>query len=216
MKKVSRAALYFLGGILAVLAVLLLAVNLYVQSQRTQARIEEELGRRLGTELRIQRISVTPWWGLKLRGITIPQADASVPRDFLKADTFRLRIRFLSLFARELVIKEVSLINPTVVWAQNSDGKWRIPAALTPAEEMRASDAPAGGASAPAPARADAPREASAFRPIDGSADAPAPFTPEVRRVTLAKGKFHFLDSKGRPLGTFEGLGFCSNFWTST
>ena len=30
------------------------------------------------------------------------------------------------------MIKEISLINPEVVWAQNADGKWRVPS--TPQE----------------------------------------------------------------------------------
>src|ERR1044071_5280780 len=100
---------------------------MYVQSRGTQARIQQELSQRLGTTLRIQRISVTPWWGLKLTGITIPQTQPGVSPDFLTAKTFRLRIRFSSLFGGHLVIKDISLVNPEVVWAQNADGKWRMP-----------------------------------------------------------------------------------------
>ena len=48
-------------------------------------------------------------------------------RDFLEAKTFRLRIRFASLFSKQLLIKEISLIDPTVIWAQNGDGEWRVP-----------------------------------------------------------------------------------------
>src|SRR4051812_50078768 len=102
---------------------------MYVQSRGTQARIQHELSQRLGTTIQIQRISVTPWAGLKLTGITIPQSQAGVTPAFLSAKTFRLRIRLASLFAQQLVIKEVSLINPEVIWAQNSDGKWRVPLA---------------------------------------------------------------------------------------
>src|SRR5439155_4553641 len=43
------------------------------------------------------------------------------------ARTFRLRVRFLSLFSRRLVIKEVSLVNPNVIWPQDTAGKWRLP-----------------------------------------------------------------------------------------
>ena len=214
VRKASRAVLYLVGGILLSLAALLLAVNLYVQSRGTQARIEDELSRRLGTQLRIDRISVTPWWGLKLRGITIPQADATIAKDFLKADTFRLRIRFLSLFARELVIKEVSLINPTVFWAQNEAGKWRIPASLppTPNETQTSS-------SAPAPPSEPLPVETERAAPAasdPASAETQSPFTPEVRRVNLANGNFHFLDAKGRRVASFEGFGFRSSLRNST
>src|SRR5881394_888831 len=123
----SRFILIGLGVIVGVALLILLGVNMYVQSRGTQARIQQELSQRLGMTLRIQRISVTPWWGLKLTGITIPQSQPGVSADFLTAKTFRLRIRFSSLFGGHLIIKEVSLVNPEVFWAQNADGKWRVP-----------------------------------------------------------------------------------------
>src|SRR5256885_5382235 len=125
----TRALLIFVTVILGIAFVILIGVNMYVQSEGTQARIQQELGQRLGTTLRVRRISVTPWAGLKLSGITIPQSQPGVFADFLTAQTFRLRIKFGSLFSQRLVIKEVSLIKPEVVWAQNKDGKWRIPSA---------------------------------------------------------------------------------------
>jgi len=69
----SRVLLIVLGILMGVALLILIGVNLYVQSRGTQARIQQELSQRLGAPLRIQRISVTPWWGLKLTGITIPQ-----------------------------------------------------------------------------------------------------------------------------------------------
>src|SRR5215212_3911326 len=128
----SRVLLIVLGVVVGVALLILIGVNLYVQSRGTQARIQQELSQRLGTTLRIQRISVTPWWGLKLTGITIPQTQPGVSSDFLTAKTFRLRIRFSSLFGGQLVIKDISLINPEIVWAQNADGKWRFPSLPSP------------------------------------------------------------------------------------
>src|SRR6266480_7930915 len=101
----SRVLVIVLAGILGVAVLILIGVNMYVQSEGTQARIQQELSQRLGTTLRIRRISVTPWAGLKLTGITIPQSQAGVTPDFLTAKTFRLRIRFSSLFAQRLVIQ---------------------------------------------------------------------------------------------------------------
>src|SRR5215468_12739543 len=116
-----------LGALIALAAGLLLGVNMYVQSQGAQAKIQQELSRTLGVPLKIRSMSVTPWSGLELSGITIPQTISVGPKDFLEARTFRLPIRFLSLFSRRLVIKEVSLVGPRVVWPQNTQGKWRLP-----------------------------------------------------------------------------------------
>ncbi|HEX3228928.1 MAG TPA: hypothetical protein VHQ95_08180, partial [Pyrinomonadaceae bacterium] len=124
-----RIALIAFGGVFALLAAALIGVNLYVQSQGTQAKIQRDLSKQLGTALEIRSMSVTPWGGLELSGITIPQAPPVGPSPFLEARTFQLRVRFLSLFSRRLVIKDVSLVNPNVVWAQNAEGKWRLPGA---------------------------------------------------------------------------------------
>src|SRR5881392_4211515 len=89
-----------LGAVIALGAILLTGVNLYVQSQGTHAKIQQELSRRLGTTLGIRSMSVTPWGGLELSGITIGQTSPGGPKHFLEAKTFRLRVRFLSLFFR--------------------------------------------------------------------------------------------------------------------
>jgi uncharacterized protein involved in outer membrane biogenesis len=127
VKRFIRIALLAAGAIVALCAIALIGLNLYVQSQGTQARIQQELSQRLGTELHINAVSVTPWGGLTLNGITIPQAWPGNSGDFLTAKSFHLHVSFVSLFSRRLLITKVSLLEPTVVWPQNADGKWRLP-----------------------------------------------------------------------------------------
>ena len=217
----SRIVLVALGVIVGVALLILLGVNMYVQSRGTQARIQQELSQRLGTTLRIRRISVTPWWGLKLTGITIPQSQPGVAPDFLTAKTFRLRIRFSSLFGGHLVIKEISLVNPEVVWAQNADGKWRIPsmpveATPAPPPKTVAVETPAV---APPPAEQNAVvlnAPANSPQPVIAQTENKASFTPEVQGVTVIRARFRFLDEKLKSVATFEDVDFRSNFRTST
>ncbi len=210
MKKLSRVLLIVLAVVLGAAILILIGVNMYVQSQGTQARIQQELSQRLGTTLRIRRISVTPWAGLKLSGITIPQSQSGIPSDFLTARAFRLRIRLGSLFSRRLVIKEISLVYPEIVWAQNADGKWRLPSG--PAEPL--------GASVPEPmdekeqaSVALAVSEPEPPRPVE--VEEPGPFTPEVQRVNLVHGRFQFLDQKLEGVATFDDVQFRSGFRTA-
>jgi hypothetical protein len=214
VQKVGRIALIVAGVIGTLAAVALLAVNLYVQSQTTQARIQEELSERLGTTLRVQRISVTPWWGLKLTGITMPQEDGT--GEFLHAQTFRLRVAIASLFSERLVIKEVSLIKPSVIWAQNADGKWRLPTTRSVDGEDTASRSPDDGAlarpAAPPPQIVERNAATTSAAEVTESDDGGGRFTPEVRRVKLVDGSFRFLDVKRKPVATFEGVRFQSDF----
>lgn len=226
MKKFSRVLLIVLGVILALAIILLLAVNLYVQSQATQARIQQELSQRLGTTLHIRRISVTPWAGLKLSGITIPQAIPGLSGDFLEAKTFRLRIRFISLFSQRLVIKEVSLINPNVVWRQNADGKWRVPETIPPESKSSVAVQPSGPVASPPPKSiaAEASPMVSAVTPGQPNPETEpeaevantGAFVPEIRRVNLANGAFHFLDENGKVVATFLGVNFRSSLRNGT
>ncbi|MEY2488560.1 MAG: hypothetical protein QOC70_502 [Verrucomicrobiota bacterium] len=213
--------LIVLAVILGLAFLILIGVNMYVQSEGTQARIQQELSQRLGTTLHIRRISVTPWAGLKLSGITIPQSQPGVFADFLTAKTFRLRIKFGSLFAQRLVIKEISLINPEVVWAQNADGKWRLPS-LPPQPVMKAPEKIEQAAAPTIPARPDVvpavdPKEQTlAAAPESVEPEAATAFTPEIQRVNLVHGRFRFLDEKLKSVATFDDVQFRSGFRTAT
>ena len=219
MRKLRRITLIAFAAVIALAGALLLGVNLYVQSQGTQAKIQQELSRRLGTTLEIRSMSVTPWDGLQLSGIIIPQTSPAGPRHFLEAKTFRLRVRFLSLFSRRLVIKEVSLIKPRVVWPQDAEGKWKLPKS----QEMQSS----GVSRKPPLSVSQSRRESELVQPAVSPMDI-APSTnlsppaqpsvdnrpprqavaPEVRRVSITDGSFSFLDQAGGLLASFTGVNF--------
>jgi AsmA-like protein len=226
VQKLRRLAVIALGALIGLGAVVLLGVNLYVQSQGAQGKIQQELSRSLGVPLKIRSMSVTPWGGLELSGITIPQTMPIGSKDFLKARTFRLRVRFLSLFSRRLVIKEVSLVGPKVVWLQNAEGKWRLPntpaarsgtvstnqPSATPQVEagtefVQTNPAPAvttNPATVPSSAKATVKDEPRRPEPKLGVA-------PEVRRVSVKDGNFTFLDQNGRLVASFAGVDFRTN-----
>jgi type II secretion system protein N len=216
VQKFTRIVLIVLGAVFVFASVVLLAVNLYVQSQGTQTRIQQELSQRLGTPLSLRQISVTPWGGLKLSGITVPALTARASENFLEAKTFRLRVRLSSLFSRRLVIKEVSLVDPHVIWPQNSDGKWRLPG-LAEAENRPAEmaeglpDKPSAEVTPAEPAEVAGPDHEGTSERMETSR-----FVPEIRRLKVTGGNFRFLDASGKSIGAFEGLELRSNVRNAT
>jgi len=221
VRKLRLIALVAFGVLIALGAILLIGVNLYVQSQGTQAKIQQELSQRLGTPLQIREMSVTPWGGLELSGITIAQSRAvnPTPFPFLSARTFRLRVRPLSLFSRRLVIKEVSLVDPNVVWPQDSEGKWRLPSSRK--EQAHVSQSVGGGArpeladsaaSAPetglAPADLSAPQRVTEDKLQERPRTPSGVLAPEVESVNVKNGNFTFLDHTGVLLASFTGVDF--------
>jgi type II secretion system protein N len=213
VRKFIRPLLVVLGALLCLAVVGLIGLNMYVQSQGTQARIQQELSQRLGLTLHIARTSVTPWGGVQLSGITIPQLAGS--GDFLEAKSFRLRPRLLPLLARRLVIKDVSLIDPIVVWKQSSEGKWRLPpartsdAAIVSEEEHVESQAlPSAAASSPS----GPPPVAAAVAP----AKTHDVLIPQVRSVNIIDGNFRFLDRSGNLVAAFEEVNLHSSLRSAT
>jgi type II secretion system protein N len=219
-------ALFLCLVAVALAAIALIGVNLYVQSQGTQAAIQQELSQRLGTPLQFRSISVTPWGGLSLSGITIPQISPASANEFLNAKSFHLHVRLLPLFSRRLVITKVSLLSPSVVWPQNADGKWRLPGGRgekgppSMAEEVPSTTEPPAesvmpnltGSSPPptGPATSSATTTTTTQakpKPEKTNAD----FVPEVRRVNVTSGNFRFLDRSGNLVATFEEVDFRSS-----
>lgn len=216
MGKLRQLILIAVGSLVALFAVVLASVNLYVQSRATQEKIQHELSQRLGAPLYIHGISVTPWGGLRLSGITMPQTAGSTAADFLTAQTFQLRIRFLSLFRKELVIKQVSLINPKVVWMQDASGKWRLPEARPPEEPGRArarhgESAPPREANSRASSSPSPGAEPQKQTPLaESTPEKPPSMVPQIERVNMKRGNFTFLDRAGRLVGDFTGVDFRS------
>jgi hypothetical protein len=220
VKRLRRVSLIALGTLIGLGAILLTGVNLYVQSQGTHAKIQQELSRRLGSTLGIRSMSVTPWGGLELSGITTAQTSPLSPKHFLEAKTFRLRVRFLSLFSRRLVIKDVALINPNVVWPQDVEGKWKLPrsrgtkkVAPTVSQSGVESESAQTSQTRTAPIIAITP--ANLPSPVQATVNDQPPkqeprlaMPPEVRRVSIKNGNFTFLDHAGRLLASFNGVNF--------
>ena len=216
MRKLIRPLLIVLGALLCLAVVGLIGLNMYVQSQGTQARIQQELSQRLGLTLRIARTSVTPWGGVQLSGITIPQLAAG-SGDFLEAKSFRLRPRLLPLLAKRLVIKDVSLIDPIVVWKQSGEGKWRLPPAHANDNAILSEEEERVESEAPSPEAASSPPEAP---PAAAAAVAPPKthdvLIPQVRSVNIVDGNFRFLDRSENLVAAFEEVNLHSSLRSAT
>lgn len=178
VRPLAKGFLIGLGAVVALGGVGMLAINLYVQSSSTQARIEHEMSVALGTPVQMMRTTVTPWSGLKISGLTVPQPNGN--GNFLEASSFAMSFQFLPLFRRQLVVDDVSLNQPKVTWLQNAAGKWRLPS------EAREPAAP--GEKLP-------PREIEPIQPAEPSAKTPR-FTVNVKHLRIRDGSFQFFDAK--------------------
>ncbi len=211
--------------------VLLLAANLYVQSQAVQQRIRHALSAALRMPVSVKKTTVTPWEGLRIDGITAhpeaagppPIKTETTPVDYLLASSFRVRFALWPLLARkQLIIDEVLLDRPTVAWAQDEEGRWQLPVERGVTRKKpgtRGHPKPVPAPSAPA-----APDEIPLASPQDTVAvqpplPTPAPTVSErpetpagqpvvalhsVEKIRLRHGDLSFLNNKRHQVGHFE------------
>lgn len=209
-----RRSITALIAVIALLGVILLGANLYVQTPKSQQQIRRQLTSAFGMPVEMVRAVFTPWGGLRVDGV---RAAGSSGQPVINADIVRVRISLWSLLRARFVVKTVSLEKPTVTLTQNSEGRWMAPlrtvAAATPIEIASPPPAeappPTTGAPPPgAPARhkADAPPTAPGRLP-DVLGPAPALHFPagfvffRMRHAELT-----FIDVKGREVATLEDV----------
>ncbi|MEA3188493.1 MAG: hypothetical protein QOD99_2323 [Chthoniobacter sp.] len=187
MRKLSKGILWALGGLFGLAIIGMLGINLYVESAGTHARIERELSSALGTPVHMVSATVTPWSGLKINGIAVPQADGE--GDFLKASSVAAFFQFWPLFHRQLIVDEIAVNQPQVAWIQSAGEKWRLPA-----EEKIAA------VSVEKPPKPEVTAPEPAEKPVK------TPFTVTVKHFRVNRGSFEFFDQKRKRLVSFADV----------
>lgn len=180
VKRVAKAILIGLAALVLLAVIAVFAINIYVQSASSQARIERALSRALEMPVKIARLSFTPWEGLSATTVTVPQTQPGAGGHFLEAASIELHLQLLPLFSRKLHIDEVRINDPKVTWFQIDGGRWRLPQSgkvETPAEPAR-------------------PKKETASEP----------FEVTVKQMNILRGSFVFNDQQGRLVASFVNV----------
>ena len=209
---------------LVAFGVLLLAANLYVQSQGAQQRIRQTLTEALHVPVSLKKTTLTPWEGLRLDGIILhaaPPAEAGAADrgDFMTVDSFRVRIALWPLLRMgHVVVESILLDHPKLAWAQNTQGRWVWPedpslkhhkaGAAPPRPTPEATDSPAADDSPPASPDPAALTVApvTLASPPDHLAPVSSAQVPAVPWFRVRHGWLDLLDGRRKLLGHLEGV----------
>ncbi len=175
----AKRFLFVVAGFVALAAIVLLCVNLYLQSGGVQQRIRDSAQRALGTDVQIRSSMYMPWSGLVIRGITIPDPD-NTSVNFIEAEALRIRFALRPLTEGRFVITECTLFKPKLIVRQQENGDWVIPLGRDRVEVT------------------EAPKETSAT-PTKGVS-----FKAELQNVRLRGGSIVFLNAKNRAIITLD------------
>lgn len=187
MPTFAKRFLFIAAGVLAAAAIVLLCINLYLQSDGVQQRIREAAARSLGAEVKIRSTVYTPWSGFVLRGISLPDP-TNANLNIVEATALRVRFALAPLLDRRFVITECTLFEPKLIVRQLENGDWLI---LTPSPPTQA--------------------PATSSEPPPSTAKA-ASFKAELQHFRLRGGNVVFLNSKNRAVVILERTNISGKF----
>jgi hypothetical protein len=192
VKHVFKATLILFVAIACLAALGLLAVNLYVQSPDTEARLRQLISKNIGHSISIFRTSFDPWSGIHLQDVVVQDPTNDL---MLRVHDLWIRCALLPLMRHKLTVRQMTL----------SGAELRVPIAghLTPPPETNALAAsgptthfdessdfvPSGS---PTPAEAERPA-------LEAENPVPRNFAVEIRKLQIRHGKIYFLGPTGYP-----------------
>ncbi len=178
MPKIAKRFLIISGGVVLAAALLLLCINLYLQSSGVQQRIRDNVTKNLGTDIKIGGTLYTPWEGLVLKDLSIP--DPTRPGSMIvEATALRVKFALFPLLEQRFVITEATLFEPRLVVRQLETGDWMVPL----------------------PAKL--PKTQTVEKPATAKVAGPV-LRAEVEKIRLRGGTVVFLDAKGQTVLTLE------------
>ena len=126
MSRCLRPCLIALAALLLLVLGAVLAFNIHLQSAAMQQQLRQAAMDTVGLPLNVRSAAYTPWNGIVLRGIVMPDME-NAGVNFLEASEFQVIFRLLPLLRREFVVSSVRLKEAVLTWRQNANGQWRIP-----------------------------------------------------------------------------------------
>jgi type II secretion system protein N len=198
MRILLRTLGFITLGLLGLFLVVLVAANLYLQSETVQNRIRQGTAASLGYPVEIGRVFFTPWSGLTLGKLRAANPANPANPEILpfQADSLNIRFAWLPLLSRQFIITSISLNRPELDLSQNQ------PFVLLPPEKsvqvVLPTDPTAEVTTArPAP---EAPSDAEPSAPGETPATPSSPFfTVEVRAFHFINGSLILRDEAGQP-----------------
>ena len=126
MSRCLRPCLIALAAIFLVVLAAVVAFNIHLQSATMQQQLRQAAMDSVGLPLSVRSAIYTPWDGIRLRGLVMPDME-NAGVNFLEASEFQILFRLMPLLRREFVVSDLRLKEAVLTWRQNANGQWRVP-----------------------------------------------------------------------------------------
>jgi AsmA-like C-terminal region len=126
MSRCLRPCLIALAAVFLVVFAAVVALNIHLQSTAMQQQLRQAAMDSVGLPLSVRSAIYTPWDGIRLRGLVMPDME-NAGVNFLEASEFQILFRLMPLLRREFVVSDLRLKEAVLTWRQNANGQWRVP-----------------------------------------------------------------------------------------
>lgn len=164
-----------------------------------------KLQERLGRQVKMKSISIGPWRGLRVEGLSISEAPDFSAGTWLEVERLTVKLKFLPLFTGKVAVDEVFVIEPKVRIVR-AGGKYNFSGLLE--KEAAAQGAPGRPEAAPAPPKRldpvsllttgweDPKRKLTELGALGAgaAAGAAAKLALDVERLRVRRGDVQFID----------------------
>jgi len=164
-KLLAAAVLIPLAGLLA----LTIALSIWMPPAKVRQFMADTAGRYLHREVRLRDVSLGAVKGLVVEGLEVSEKPDFAAGTFARVDSLRLRMRWLPLLRKQVVIDEITITGPGIAVVRLKPGVFNF------SDLVAASSAPATAAASPAPVLT-------------------LPFTLQAGRISLQDGRITYAD----------------------
>ena len=115
-----------LGGLVALVALLLIAVSIFVNPNDYKERIEQDVKASTGRDLNLQgdiKLSVFPWIALELGPVSLGNPEGFGTEPFLSVQHAALRVKLLPLLRKDLQVGKIEIDGLDLRLKKNAAGK---------------------------------------------------------------------------------------------
>lgn len=125
MRKGAKWAIMAGGGIFVLIIIILLLIPSFVDLQKFRAQVESQVSKALGRTVSLKgdlSFSVFPWAGISLSGFSVENPPGFAEKEFLKIESFEVRVKLIPLLSKNIQAKGFILKKPMIFLEKNKEG----------------------------------------------------------------------------------------------
>jgi len=129
VRSIAKPILIITGILFALFATAVLFLNIYLQSNGVQLKLRQAVAKVSGIEPVISQTYFTPWSGLTISGIRIPQT-GDAKKNLLSVRSMKCRVGLGELLRGQVVLKDITFEHPSLLLVEGQSPLWPGGAAM--------------------------------------------------------------------------------------